>query len=149
MGGCAQFKNVSIPIPQFSTSQVLESADDATKERIKFKAASVVLSRLQLIDSSARYVGESQFELQADKITGESKQVVDLRFWSIQGVTQFIDGMGRELIIVTFYRPSMNLHYGESPHSSSLLNTSQGGGGVEGALEFIEACEVLGVKIRR
>ena len=158
MSGCStpqynyNSERLRLAVPEFSVMQTLSSLDPETRQRIEKKAIGVVYERLKLADSTATHLQGSRFRVTEQRLmpAGSEGDVTDISKWVCSGMAYYEDGFGRTYYYVNFISPFAPFMFGSSEVQKGTFSSySQGGGGKQGALDFLEACEVLGAKVRR
>lgn len=151
-GPLFESKPVPLEIPEFSVAQVLASADEQTKRALKNKAAvrvSEVLNQQAFFDYRLEYLGGSTFEITFRSAPG--RQRIDLGTYSMIRATDLYYGhhdYGMAEVILQ-YADEEKFIIARFSDAGMYLGSKIPRGGKKEALEFIEACEVLGVKIVR
>jgi hypothetical protein len=148
---------LALEIPVFSVDEVLASADEATRRKLIGKARATFISALDEIGLQTRHLTDSQFDIRLVARVSAIYEQLDIKFgrqdistWVLQSAdTMVVDGdITVSLILITFSSPALPVIYADdtSAKRSGGLYVS---GGKAAALDFIEACEILGVSINR
>jgi hypothetical protein len=151
VSGGIQEEQIKLTIPEFSAADVLASADEETKQQLIRKAVAIFSSALKQNGIDAQHLGESRFDLKLLPSAPASRRAiiptgqVDISEWTILDASATKAGPYSHAV-VSFKTIALAIYFTPEQSGSHQPNAI---GGTSEALEFIEACEVLGVKVTR
>jgi hypothetical protein len=150
-------EKLAFEIPDFSVAEVLASADEATRAKLIGKARATFINTLNELGLKARHLNDSHFDISA---AAELSQIYtnlgtklgrqDVSTWIVQSAGIITaEGLQTVSIIAIVIEPcTLGIWYSDDA-TVKLSGLPIASGGKAAALEFLEACEVLGVDINR